>query len=330
MKLGKLLRLCVAALGILTAQASQAAPADWTRVPNYQALYVFGDSLSDTGNDLILTRQLGVSRPVPPQSIYYEGRFSNGPVAFEYLWRRVARPGDLTLYPSRSNPVFGNNTSVSFAYGGSGSGGEVPGPGGFPVYGVLAQVEMFRQALNGKAANEQALYAVWYGANDYSFYSGQIPAVVRNQALAIETLYGLGARSFLVPNLPDMGLAPRARQQGLGEAFSYLVQQHNAALGSALDALAARLPGLRIVRVVVFSLTHELLKTYKTDVPALEVVAPGSGAAACLFLNATLCPTTQIGFSVPEPLLFWDVLHPTSQAHEQVANAMFEALALPR
>ena len=326
MKLGTFLRLCIAALAALPMLASQAAPPSWAKVPNYHALYAFGDSLSDTGNDLIATSRLGISPAVPPETIYYKGRFSNGPVAFEYLWRLVSRPGDTTVVPSLAGGDFGKKTAVSFAWGGSGSGGEVAGPGGFPVYGVLAQVEMFRQALHGKA-NEHALYAVWSGANDYIFYGGQPATVVGNLALAIETLYRMGARSFLVPNLPDMGLAPLAQQEDQGAVFSQVVQWHNAALDQALDGLAATLPGIQIVRVDVFSLTHRLLATYSAEVPALELIAPGSGAATCLFMNVAYCPTTPVGFDVPRPLLFWDVLHPTTQVHEQVARAMYDRLA---
>src|ERR1700682_2529932 len=55
------------------------------------AFFVFGDSLSDTGNDFIATKfQLGLDPAIPPSesphATYFQGRFSNGPVAFEYVW----------------------------------------------------------------------------------------------------------------------------------------------------------------------------------------------------------------------------------------------------
>src|SRR4029450_3533278 len=52
--------------------------------------FVFGDSISDTGNDFILSSALGAKPALPPSvspnRTSFNGRFSNGPVAVEYLW----------------------------------------------------------------------------------------------------------------------------------------------------------------------------------------------------------------------------------------------------
>ncbi|MFP5407407.1 MAG: SGNH/GDSL hydrolase family protein, partial [Gammaproteobacteria bacterium] len=243
-----------------------------------------------------------------------------------YLWRLVARPSDKSLTPSLKGNDFSKMTGVSFAFGGSGTGGVTLGPGGFHVPGVLAQVQMFADGLLGKKANEQGLYAIWSGANDYLFNGYTEPSgVVGNLATAIETLYGLGARSFLVPNLPDIGVSPLVVAQGMGPQFSLLTQAHNGALNSALDGLAARLPGIQIVRVDVFTLTQRLVAAGYVPAPALEVIAPGSGAFLCLFGDPMTCPDVNLSAKVPG-LLFWDALHPTTQVHEQVAKAMYDAL----
>jgi hypothetical protein len=44
----------------------------------------FGDSLSDTG-ELFDTELRAIGVGNPPAPLYYQGRFSNGPVAFDYL-----------------------------------------------------------------------------------------------------------------------------------------------------------------------------------------------------------------------------------------------------
>ena len=73
-----------------------AVPAAWAgATTNYQAMYVFGDSLSDTGNDFISTTAQRLVPAIPPSvspyATYWQGRFSNGPVAVEYLWRLLGR-----------------------------------------------------------------------------------------------------------------------------------------------------------------------------------------------------------------------------------------------
>ena len=63
------------------------------RAPHFLRFFVFGDSLSDTGNDFILSSALGAQPALPPSvspnRTYFNGRFSNGPVAVEYLWGRL-------------------------------------------------------------------------------------------------------------------------------------------------------------------------------------------------------------------------------------------------
>ena len=86
--------------------------------PQYEAFYVFGDSLSDTGNVFTVTKLQKIDPPIPPSEsphqTYYQGRFSNGPVAVEYLWRQLH--DDASLAPFLSNQ---DAAGVSFAFGGS-------------------------------------------------------------------------------------------------------------------------------------------------------------------------------------------------------------------
>ena len=59
-------------------------------------------------------------------------------------------------------------------------------------------------------ADPNALFFVWGGANDIGI-NPSAPTVgdaVNNLATIISTLYGIGARQFLVPNLPDLSLTP--------------------------------------------------------------------------------------------------------------------------
>jgi phospholipase/lecithinase/hemolysin len=78
------LLLCSCMSGALLSPPANSAPQP------YQELYVFGDSLADIGNDLIATQRAHIDPPIPPSTAphrtYYQGRFSNGPVAVEYLW----------------------------------------------------------------------------------------------------------------------------------------------------------------------------------------------------------------------------------------------------
>jgi hypothetical protein len=127
--------LCVAAPPISAQQASQVAP--------YNAFYTFGDSLADNGNDFIVTQALGFNPAVPPSTsphrAYFNGRFSNGPVAFEYLWQRLTgrAPGSKDgLVPVLNFPFTARSKAINFAFGGSGTGFFDGTPGGFSIPGL--------------------------------------------------------------------------------------------------------------------------------------------------------------------------------------------------
>lgn len=80
----------------------------WAGRSNYQELYVFGDSLSDAGN---------------PNASYWQGRYANGPFAAEYLWDLMSRKNGSELTPSLVLDSRVKKSGVSFAFGGSTSGG---------------------------------------------------------------------------------------------------------------------------------------------------------------------------------------------------------------
>ena len=75
------------------------------QAPKFDAFFVFGDSLSDTGNLWLLTKSAGQDPAIPPSvsphMTYFQGRFSNGPVAFEYLWDLMSSKAGGSVTPFR-------------------------------------------------------------------------------------------------------------------------------------------------------------------------------------------------------------------------------------
>lgn len=314
-------------------------PVSWAASAKNDTIYIFGDSLSDTGNDIVLTKAQGISPAIPPSEsphrTYYKGRFSNGPVSVEYLWRLLKSNNDAVLTPFLSKKGLKLEGGINFAFGGSTSGYVNQTPGGFFVPGALGQVELFRTALKGKKPQAEALYVVWTGANDYVLGATKQPAeVVANITKTIETLFSLGARNFLVANLPDLGLAPIVQAEG--PEFSHLTQEHNALLDGSLNTMATRLHGAKIILVDIYTVTQNLLSTGTATPPqappiiiappALEAIAGGTGAVNCLFTDPTTCPDINVPTDLPH-FYFWDILHPTTFIHRYYGQAMFDSLS---
>ncbi|WP_202925088.1 SGNH/GDSL hydrolase family protein [Myxacorys almedinensis] len=174
-------------------------------------LYVFGDSLSDSGN--VFRETEGAYPPTPP---YFQGRYSNGLVWVEQLSKKLGLRTEQT-----ENFAYGGATTANYRENG--------------IPGVLAQVQNFIET--HPQGDPTALYVVWVGANDYLSGENNSKPVVENITTAINLLAKTGAEKFLVANLPDLGRLPATRNRASAAALSRTTQAHNAALAQALKSL---------------------------------------------------------------------------------------------
>ena len=273
--------------------------------PAGAAVFAFGDSLSDLGNDSVLT-----GGGAPPASRYVDGRFTNNGAWLDYvaaglgLEARASRAG---FNPLREDQL------ISFAYGGAGSGVSNLSPGGFPVPGLVGQVAEF--AGSGAAAGSDDLFVIWSGANDYLLGLSNSPAQpIANIASAVDTLRGLGAEHFLVVNLPNLGDAPLSVDMGLQGPLNALTAAHNAALLAELTG-----PG------VTFFDVNALFQAALADPAAFGFTSglAAGPAAGCLFPPFDCSPVSYGGS------FYWDELHPSTAAHQLIARAALEALDIP-
>ncbi|MGQ9687111.1 MAG: SGNH/GDSL hydrolase family protein, partial [Thiobacillaceae bacterium] len=248
----------------------------------YLSLYAFGDSLSDSGNmHNVVYALTGGAVEVPPPP-YWQGRASNGPVAVEYLAARLgltAKPVfDIsgTIDPTGSNfAVLGSSTGLVTQVNGTGYRNYMTfryDPR-LPDVGIDDQIGAFA-SLYG-AADPLALYFLWGGAND-AYLALEDPGIDQNDAVQMNAiagntalqaannlgnqilfLTGLGARDFLVPNLPDLGKTPDAILGNYGSAYApaltLYTETFNATLATLLNTLDAD-PFLRIVDFDVYGL----------------------------------------------------------------------------
>ena len=323
-----------------------------TQVTPYSNIYVFGDSLVDTGNLFNATTfvresqaLLGLDVPViPPSPPYFEGRFSNGPIWIDNLAKElnidltpatelsVVSPDSDILSPVtliESNPVvspfFNGNTinrSVNFAYGLATTGATGRGELGDFIPGMEQQVEFFvaDNLQANQSADGEALYVLWGGSNDYFAPDANPEQVVDNIETEIESLYGVGARDFLVVNLPDLGAIPAANNPELAtspEELSELSDTHNLLLGASVEELEDTLTGANITILDINTLLDDVLAN-PSEYGFTNVTEP--------FLDPlTFTPT--VGAN-PDEYLFFDTLHPTEAGHAIVSDFALETLAI--
>jgi phospholipase/lecithinase/hemolysin len=299
---GRLLSVAVAC-GALAAYAGSAGAAE-----KYPAIYVFGDSLSDAGNDWIGT--LGAEPLSPP---YFQGHFSNGLTWVEDL--SVA----LKLGSLKPSLLGGHD----YAYGGAESGPTLVHKLSETPPDLPFQIAEFKLQVPTPAPN--ALYVLWIGSNDLLDMLSHTPAltpaqqekaikqVVTNETVEIAALQLLGARRLLVLTAPDLGKVPGVAATA-GAAGSALSAAFNAALVPAVQAVAKK---LRIQLTLVDAYTT--MDAFIAD-PATygftNVTDPCWTGSYTSLASGTLCSKSK---AAQDRYLFWDHVHPTASAHSLIA-----------
>jgi phospholipase/lecithinase/hemolysin len=272
--------------------------------PSFSTLYTFGDSLSDAGSSdsaiMSLYKSLGnICDPGHPCPPYFDGRFSNGPVASEQLAAQLF-PGGVTPLNFRSYAVAGANT------GDSNSGSDLGGLLKLP--GMKQEVDNYLSDSNGKA-DPNALYFLWGGANDY--LSGDSPTgAAQNIGGYVSELAGAGAKHILVPNLPDLSLTPFGQDHAM-DAHAYTTA-FNSALAAQLGIADSQFPGTDIFRFDSFSFVNGVVQ---------------NGAKYGFTDVQDPCLTLLIPCGNQDQQLFWDTFHPTTRADGIIASAF--AMAVP-
>lgn len=303
--------LCAA--GLLAA-ALPAAAVVANPVQPFSSLFVFGDSLSDAagGNNLMPMppNEGGLATPSP----YDNGRVSNGPVAAEYL-----------------GGLLGLSQAQQFQYAvagaRSGATGRIPGVGTVNT-GLQTQVGVFAQG-GANAAYAGGLFMVWAGANDLRDYletatlnddpSATFASILGNLGQAVTTLYGLGARNFLLPNIPNLGLTPASQALGLQAmgGASYVTGLFNDAYGAAVDSWQSQLAGAHLYTFDAFSAHNQLF--------GVSIQQGWNTSNGCLVpVDGATQPQSACSVS-----FYVDDIHPTTAVHQVLAQSMAAAVPEP-
>jgi phospholipase/lecithinase/hemolysin len=312
-------RLFSLLLGYLLAALSTAALA-----APYTGLVVFGESLSDSGNNAyVFDNVLGPPRPagtlrtpVPiptpgfiPDFPYASGRYTNGPVWAE----RLASGLGVTAAPSMAG-----GTDFAFAAARSGPAGS-----SFP-YSLQDQASMFLTQNGGRAASDK-LYALQVGANDArdafaALAAGGDPSQrlfssVSTIAGVVNRLAAAGAEHLLVLNVPDLGTAPAVT--ALGPAASAAATGIAVAFNQALETSLSQLPASAAGDLQLLDLFALQARIFSNP----SAFGFDDLTSACAFSAACIAN--------PSAAFFWDGVHPTASVHALIGQEALALIPLP-
>ncbi|PNY10851.1 GDSL esterase/lipase 5-like protein [Trifolium pratense] len=318
------------------------------------ALFIFGDSTVDSGNNNFIDtipENKADYKPYGQNGVFHEptGRFSDGRVITDF----IAEYAKLPLLPPFLEPCIDYSNGVNFASGGAGVLAETNQGLVIDLPTQLRNFEEVRKSLSEKLgeqkANElisEAVYFISIGSNDYmSGYLGNpkmqekynpeqyVGIVIGNLTQAIQTLYEKGARKFGFLSLSPLGCLPALRAANPDEATkggcfgaaSSLALAHNNALSNVLISLNQVFKGFMYSNSNFYDWLQDKIKNptnygFKDGINACCGTGPYGGIYTCggtkEIKEYNLCDNV-------EEFLWWDSFHPTEKIHEQFAKALW-------
>ncbi|KAI4388895.1 hypothetical protein MLD38_001184 [Melastoma candidum] len=310
------------------------------------AMFVFGDSLIDNGNNNNLPSFAKAN--YFPYGIDFNGgptgRFSNGYTVVDEIARLLGLP----LIPPYSE-ASGNELlhGVNFA---SAAAGILDATGGNFVGRIPfnQQIQNFQNTLDQLTGNlgaddlaralSRCLFFIGMGSNDYlnnylmpnydtkNIYNAQQFAdlLVQQYSRQLTALYNLGARKFVLSGIGQMGCIPSILAQNMAGACSEevnrLVQPFNTNVRAMMNNLNANLPEARFVFVDIAGMFQDLVTNARSY--GFSVVNRG-----CCGIGRNRGQITCLPFQTPctnrDQYIFWDAFHPTEAVNVLMARKAF-------
>ncbi len=218
--------------------------------------------------------------------------FSNGPVWVEYMAGAM------------------NVGLLDMAYGGATTGLDNPAAG-LEITGLNWQVDTYLALASYNLlppVSADTLVTIWAGANDL-FQSRSYADAANNVEDAIIKLADAGFSNFLIMNLPNIGDTPSFNNTPLEPGATYWSNQFNLLLAGYLDGLENTYSEVNFYSLDTYSLLDDAIQN------------PENYG----FTNVD----TSGGMNPPEGYLFWDGVHPTTQAHSLIAERALTAAGAP-
>lgn len=333
-------------------------------------IVVFGDSLSDQGN---LKHYLRIF----PNAPYFAGRFSNHFVWIDHMQKLTGI--------SVQNWAIGGSISDTFfdvEFNQKPLSEKTKKRARNLITGNLAdEIAHYQQkSLNNGHVQEpnSTLFSIWIGGNDYTSLMESptdvdtfldypddqrvgsqmmVQRVTDNIIESIKKLHALGARHFIVANLPDLGKLPRILQNQsyhakiyqpkqnkillLSNKMTAISNEHNRLLKNKTENLQQQLLDLNIVFVDVskgietisnsinmqdgishfdYDIGAELASTIPMGNHTLTIQKPCYTGNEVQTSNALVCKE-------PHRALFWDKTHPSSYTHCLIAAYIHQQAA---
>ncbi|KAI5061371.1 hypothetical protein GOP47_0023876 [Adiantum capillus-veneris] len=326
--------------------------------PLFPAMFVFGDSLLDPGNNVLLASASSalprfLSSPNHPPygrdlpSHLPTGRYSNGLLLSDILARHMDLPYPPPYLSKKDNFTKG----TSFAFGGAvifNIRRKFQTPR-IDFYNEVSYFKDFQEELSTSMGEDGAselilksLFLIWIGSNDYlvNYYSnpfGQGFAQKRYTAIEfretlislyrqqIVRLYGMGARKFALVSLPPIGCTPvilllfsRSDSTTCIDVVNEEVKNYNALLLKMSKELQGAYPSAQFTYLDAYDHSLKFIQDPKAF-GFKDSLHPCCALGP--YGGVPICSTSINSIcDDASQYVYWDFAHPTESAFSLAAN----------
>ncbi|KAF5181323.1 GDSL esterase/lipase [Thalictrum thalictroides] len=314
--------------------------------------FVFGDSLTDVGNNNFLQFSLAKSN-FPWYGVDYDGgkatgRFTNGRTIGDIISTKLGIPSP-PPYLSLSQNDDAILKGVNYASGGAGILNET---GLYFIQRLsmddqLTCFEKTREKIKAKVGEQaadslykEAVYLIGIGSNDYVnnylqpfLADGQqythddfVNLLMSTLEKQLRRLYQLGARKMVINNIGPLGCIPSQRVKSKTGAcltrVNQWVLQFNSQMQRQLISLNHSLPAAQLIYADTYSPVFDLImnpNSYGFKVSNTSCCKVDTSIGGLCLPNAKIC-------SNRKDYVFWDAFHPTDAANAVIADRLFTTL----
>ncbi|KAJ4841779.1 hypothetical protein Tsubulata_010518 [Turnera subulata] len=314
--------------------------------PLVPAMFVFGDSVVDAGNNNHLYTIVKANFPPYGRDFINHkptGRFCNGKLASDFTAENIGFTSYQPAYLSKK--ATGKNLLIGANFASASSGYYDTTAKLYHAIPLSKQVEYYKEyqkkivgiASNVSSIISDSLYLVSAGASDFVqnyyinplLYKAYTPdqfsdLLMQSYASFIQDLYKLGARRIGVTTLPPLGCLPAAitvfgsDSNQCVERLNKDAASFNRKLNSTSQSLQNQLSGLNLVVLDIYQPLLDLV-TKPTDYGFVEARKACCGTG--LLETSILCNAKSVGTCAnASQYVFWDGFHPSEAANKILSD----------